>query len=294
MKEIKWNDRFNIGVERVDKAHEKMFSIVQKLMELVEDEKRSQWACSEGVKYFKSYAIKHFAEEEEYMQSINYNGYAVHKRLHDHMRDKTLTALEKDLEESMYSAESIQHFLGICIGWLTGHIMIEDRAITGKIDTRWKEEQMGDEITRLEKGISIVMKEVFKLKTEIVSEHYIGEDIGPAIFQRLTYISEEGERWQIFLELEEQLILSTVGEMMDVKFKKVDKIVLDAARQLSLQLMRYLAMYFRMKGQYKLEKDDIMTREQLLKEFDAGYPYYSLLFDTGIGYFAFCVKKKTR
>ena len=77
--EIKWNDRFNIGVASIDHAHQKLFSIVGKLVALNEDETKQQHACKEGIKYFKSYTLKHFADEEAYMQSINYSGYAMHK-----------------------------------------------------------------------------------------------------------------------------------------------------------------------------------------------------------------------
>ena len=52
-KEIEWNERFNIGVEEVDKAHRRLFSVVRKLMELSEDEKRGRWVCEEAIKYFK-------------------------------------------------------------------------------------------------------------------------------------------------------------------------------------------------------------------------------------------------
>ena len=58
-KEIKWNDRFKVGVESIDSAHKKLFSIVGKLIALNEDENKQRHACREGIKYFKSYTIKH-------------------------------------------------------------------------------------------------------------------------------------------------------------------------------------------------------------------------------------------
>ena len=61
--EIKWNDRFCIGVDTIDKAHQRLFAIVGKLIDLNEDEAKQQYACREGIKYFNSYAMKHFAEE---------------------------------------------------------------------------------------------------------------------------------------------------------------------------------------------------------------------------------------
>lgn len=143
-KEIKWNDRFNIGVDSIDTAHRRLFSIVGKLISLNEDETKQQHACREGIKYFKSYTIKHFEDEEAYMRSINYPNLAIHKSLHDSLRDKTLPALEEEMAEQDYSRESVQHFLGICVGWLNGHIMVEDRAITGKNPHKWVHQPADD------------------------------------------------------------------------------------------------------------------------------------------------------
>lgn len=290
--ELKWNERFNIGVDVVDNAHQRLFSIVRRLMNLSEDEKNSQWACAEGIKYLKSYTIKHFAEEEAYMKSIDYSGYEMHKRLHDNLRDKTIPALEKDLADSDYSPESIRHFLGICLGWLTGHIMVEDRAITGKTINKWNKEKTGEEIEALEKAVTNTMQDIFKLQTRTVSEHYSCENFGNSIIYRLTYRSNEGKRIQVFLVLEESLVLRTVGSMLDMQFKKVDKMVINATKLIAQKWVKRIGMHFELLAQYEIEKDHIMTMEQLQQEFNSGYPYYSLLFDTGIGYFAFCIKMR--
>ena len=131
--ELIWNNDFNIGVDVIDNAHQKLFSIVQRIMKLVNENNNQQLACAEGIKFFKNYTAQHFSEEEAYMRSINYPGYAMHKKLHDNLRDKTLPTLEQNLKDTDYSTESIERFLGICIGWLTGHIMIEDKAITARL-----------------------------------------------------------------------------------------------------------------------------------------------------------------
>ena len=127
-----WQDRFNIGVEVIDREHRKLFSIMNRLMKFREQEDKSQWVCQEGVKYFKDHAMKHFAEEEVYMASIDYKGFETHRRLHDNFRQKTLPALEEELNRTNYSEDAISHFLGVCAGWLIGHTLTEDRAITGK------------------------------------------------------------------------------------------------------------------------------------------------------------------
>ena len=289
-KAIEWNKQFNIGVDSIDNAHRKLFSIVQKLIHLSRDENNGQWACAEGIKYFKNYTTEHFADEESYMRSIDYKGYEIHKRLHDDMRYKTLTALEKDLTESNYSQESIHHFLGICLGWLATHILIEDRAITGKISNRWKIDHAGADMDTLKNGLITTLQEIFRSQTEIVSEHYSGEDFGPSMIIRLVYCSTTGKKVQIFMVLEEILVLRTVSAMLGMPLTKMDNLVMNAGKELSLQIVKQLGKYCRQLSQYQLESSHFMTPEQFkktsyLKIFD-----YSLLLNTGHGYFAFCVR----
>lgn len=289
-KTAEWNKQFNIGIKSIDDAHRKLFSIVRKLVHLSKDENNGQWACSEGIKYFKSYAIEHFTDEEAYMQSINYGGYEMHKRLHDDMRYKTLPALEKDLSESNYSQESIQHFLGICLGWLTAHIMIEDRAITGKILNKWKKDNTGANMKALEDALTETLEEIFRLQMEIVSEHYSGENFGNSIINRLTYHSKDGKHVQLFLNFEESLVLQVVSSFLGMHLKKVDKLVINAVKELSQQIADQVAVHLRLSSQYQLESIHVMTTEQFQQECSVEYFDYNLLFNTGTGYFAFCIQ----
>ena len=61
---VEWQDRFNIGVDFIDREHRKLFSIVNKLFAYDGNDSKSQWAYQEGIKFFKGHAMKHFAEEE--------------------------------------------------------------------------------------------------------------------------------------------------------------------------------------------------------------------------------------
>lgn len=289
-KEAEWNKQFNIGIDSIDNAHRKLFSIVRKLIHLSRDENNGQWACAEGIKYFKNYAIEHFTDEETYMQSIGYKEYEIHKRLHDDMRYKTLPVLEKDLTESNYSQESIQHFLGICLGWLTAHILIEDRAITGKISNRWKTDNAGADMDALKNALTVTIQKIFRLQTEIVSEHYSGEDFGTSLIIRLTYRSAVKKRVQIFMVLEKSLVLRAVSATLDMPLTKMDKLVMNAGKELSLRIAEQLGIHCRLFSQYQLESSHIMTIEQFRKTFYLEIFDYSLLLNTGHGYFAFCVK----
>ena len=288
-KTAEWNKQFNIGVASIDHAHQKLFSIVRKLIYLSEDEHNGQWACAEGIKYFRNYAMEHFADEEAYMQSIGYSGYEIHKHLHDDMRYKTLPALEKDLLESNYSQESIHHFLGICLGWLTAHIMIEDCAITGKISNKWKKNHTKEDMEALENALADMIQKIFSLQAEIVSEHYSGEHFGNSIIVRLTYRSKDGKATNIFLIFEEILVLQAVSSMLDMPLKKVDKLVINTICQISQQIAVQIGVRFPLfSSQNQLESTHIMTEEQFLQEYLKEYFDFGLLFNTGNGYFAFC------
>lgn len=294
MNSVQWNDRFNIGVEIVDKAHQRLFAIVGKMIELNEDADKRQYACRETIKYFKSYTQKHFAQEEEYMRSINYDRdrYEVHKHLHDDLRDKTIPVLEAELEEQNYSEEAVHHFLGICLGWLTDHVMITDRAITGRVSDRWVFNPTKEEFGALEEAVSQIMKAMMGITPRLVSEHYSGEDFGKGIFIRQTYRSKTNESIRIFLAFEERMVLQTFGEVLGRKLSGADQTVLYALKQVAKMLVKRVYEHYEALGAYQLEKENVLSHEQLLKEFNRGTLYYSLLYDgAGKGYFAFSVMK---
>ena len=291
--EIKWNSRFNIGVETIDKAHERLFAIVGKLISLNEDEHKQHYACREGVKYFRSYTLKHFAEEEAYMQSINYAGYAMHKSLHDNLRDETLPALEAELEEHDYSKEAVQHFVGICAGWLNAHIMIEDYAITGKSASKWMHSASENDTDALCKAFLHSLETLCHAKAQVVSQHYGGEDFasGKALCYRLTYLAKDKSRLQFYLAFEESLVLRTLSDILGQDIPKLDQTAVAAMKILSEQFVGTLRGHFMSDKKYLLEKSDLMTFDQFVRTFDKEYPPYSLLFSAeDKGYCAFCAE----
>ena len=295
MSEVKWNDRFNIGVEIVDRAHKKLFSIVGKLLSLTEDAEKQKHACQEGIKYFKSYTMKHFAEEEAYMRKIGYPDYEIHKSLHDNMQNHTLPALEQEMESQDYSAESIQHFLGICVGWLNAHIMIEDYAITGKTAHKWKHKATEDELVSLEKAVIQTFHDLFRLEAELVSDNYSGEDFasGKALCYRLNYHKQGGQNRQVVLIYEEQMVYKLISGLLGKQVNRIDKTIVEAMKLISNKFMGCMETHYAVGEGDKLEKINTLTFEQVARafEFEKQYPPYSLLFRTEKGdYFAMCIR----
>lgn len=286
-----WQEAYNTGVDFIDREHKKLFTIVNKL--LVSTEKpdgKSQWACQEGIKYFKGYAVRHFEEEEAYMRSIKYKDYTMHKRRHDNFREKTLPALERELTEKEYSYEAIRHFLGVCVGWLTGHTLSEDLAIVGRGESKWVNNLPREqEIKALEQMIIRLVRDLFKMDAQLINEHYTGEDFGDRLFYRLVYRSEKNTtRHDVVFAFEKKLLVKTAGQMLGVEFKELDDIVVNATRYIAQQFLDNVKKAFPTVDWYDVEMECLLTQGQFQEIFKKEYPQYSLLFNTEAGYFAFC------
>ena len=284
-----WHERYSIGVDVIDREHKKLFNIMNKLFAYGGNDEKSRWAYQEGIKFFKGHAMKHFAEEEVYMASIGYEGYETHRRLHDIFRKKTLPEIEKELEESFYSPEAVAHFLGVCAGWLIGHTMIEDRAITGGVSSRWTELLPEEEQAVMKKTIIQHLHDLFQLEARVISESYSGEKFGNGIYYRLVYGSDKGERWEFLLVFDEKLLVSTVGNLVDSDAEKVNVMMMNAARYISRQFVERIMSHFSTDGQVEIVEENLLPYKQFERVFERHNPQSSLLFDTGKGYFAYCM-----
>lgn len=288
MKQIVWNDRYKIGVDFIDKDHKLLFSTMNKLLQISEDEEKNEWVCREGVKFLKNHSLEHFKREEAYMMSINYEEYEVHKRLHDNFRDKTLPALESEMEEMEYSTESIRHFLGVCIGWVISHTLTEDLAILGKSGSKWTNIPNEGEHEALEQTIIQIVQDIFRLKAKMISEQYGGQDFGKVICCRFIYRGNEKKKWEVVLVYEEQLLLKIMSGILNMEYPKIDDMAINVSRYISRQFIERVRESFPALELFELEKESLLTHEQLVDSFEREHPSSSLLFDTGAGYFAFC------
>ncbi len=287
--QLVWQDRFNIGVEFIDREHRKLFSIMNKLFSSNGQEEKGQWVYQEGIKYFKNHAMKHFTEEEVYMASIGYPGFETHRRIHDNFRQKTLPALERELEQTGYSTDAVNHFMGVCAGWLIGHTLTEDRAITGKFASKWVGLLPEEEQEAVKKVIIQLVNDLFGLKAATISSHYGGEKFGKGIYYHLIYASRNGERWEVIFVLEEKLLLNTVGKLIGGSSDELNTMLVNAARYTAQQFANCITEHFPSTDLYEVKDEKLLTYDQFKRMFEGEQPQCSLLFDTGEGYFAYCV-----
>ncbi len=289
MRDLSWNEQLNIGVEVVDKAHARLFKIVGKLMKLVEYEAHCENACRESIRFLEDYTMTHFSEEEAYMRSVRYKGYEKHKKLHDDFRDTTLVSLKKYLERSGYSSGSVQRFISVLIGWLTGHIMMEDQAIIGHGDAKRAYDELPD--TEVIAGaVNQAMEDVFHLKAGLADGDYNGSSMRKAYYYRLCYDTQGGEKVQLLLGIEEQLARRGVGLMLGISAMQKPEMVKDTSMQIVEQFFHHLGKLFKSDTVYQICKKESMTRDEFRKDFMTRYPC-CLLFETRLGNFAFCARR---
>ena len=285
-----WNDRYNIGVDTIDQEHRKLFRILNKLFDVGQQKKKSWWVCQEAVKYFKDHALQHFHNEEEYMNAIGYAGLDMHKRIHDNFRDVTLPALERELELKHYAGNAIDHFLGVCAGWLIGHTLTEDQAIvSGETVKHWEKLLPEEEQEVMAQTIISRLYNMFQLDARLISNCYGGEKFGEGIYYRLIYSTKDRQRWEFFLIFEEQLLVNTIGSVMETKSKTLNVMLMNIVRYTARQFVEHIKGIFPSLAQAEVKEEQLLTYEQFRNIFEKYSPQFSLLFDTGAGYFAFCM-----
>lgn len=285
MEKIMWDDRYKMGVEAVDRAHAKLFRIVNKLFDLSQDVSANQAAYKEGIKYLEAYSMTHFSEEEAYMRSIRYGGYAEHKRIHDNFRNKTLISLKKDLELSGYSSSAVERFVGIMGNWLTEHIMLEDQAIVGKV-VRQKKRDLSTQIEIISKTVHHAVKEVLQTETKLVSTEYKGQNIGNGYYCCQYYQMGGGVVLQLLLGVEDVLFLRGIERIPGIRKREMtERDVLHVFGQLFERMGRL----FKVETKPEFGPENLLSRDNFRKEFMKGCPC-SLLFGTRSGALAFCYR----
>lgn len=283
-----WDKKFETGVESIDKEHKQLFTIIKKLLSMIENEEKSEFAFKEGIKFLNNHAIVHFNHEEEYMRNNNYGDYEIHKRIHDNFKNVTLPALDHELNEMHYSDSAVRHFVGVVIGWLVSHTITADMAIVGKNVKKYKDVPKEKYVEVLQQTVTRCWNDLFQMKPKTVSEHYDGEDFGNIIGLSFIFRGKQGGTWNVVLAYEEKLLLSIVGSMLNTEFKRSNDMVINITRQFSRQLIENIRDSFTMPDTFEMEREWLMNYEQIKKFYEQDPPQLSVLFSTKQGYFSFC------
>lgn len=122
-----WRDDYLLGIKQIDDQHKKLFEIAGNVFSLLNDELKIDKydEIVELIRELKDYAVFHFESEEEYMRSIGYRQYFLHKKEHNNFIEKVndidLNAVDE--KQDTYLREILQFI----IEWISGHILQTDR-----------------------------------------------------------------------------------------------------------------------------------------------------------------------
>lgn len=129
---LAFSDKYCTGIDLIDKEHMRLFEILADLNELNREEFLSDKydAIVDVVEELKDYTVKHFQDEERYMESIQYEGLAVQRNLHQSFIDKMDNIDLSDVDENQQAY--IDVLIDFLANWLINHIMKMDQRIPVK------------------------------------------------------------------------------------------------------------------------------------------------------------------
>lgn len=124
-----FTEKYLTGIELIDGEHKTLFEIIGEANDLVKAELLHD-KYDEIVNILtrlRDYTKEHFADEEEYMESINYPGIGAQKMAHKIFVSKLE---EIDLQHvDDHQQEYIEELLEFLFGWLSNHILKMDKMI---------------------------------------------------------------------------------------------------------------------------------------------------------------------
>lgn len=122
---------YYIGIDMIDEEHAQLFSYANEAYELLQDEftpdKYDKIDCILDKLY--DYTKKHFADEENYMESIHYKKIFTQKIQHQEFIDKLDEFIQNHHKGTDHQDEQIIEILTYLTDWLVNHILYVDGQI---------------------------------------------------------------------------------------------------------------------------------------------------------------------
>jgi hemerythrin len=122
-----WTPSLSVGVASIDEQHKMLFEKTDRLFEAGKNNRAKEY-IGELLDFLEAYTTKHFSDEENYMRSIQYPGYADQKKAHDNFISQ-LAKLKSDYETSGGNLLVILNANQMLLDWLTKHISRMDKKI---------------------------------------------------------------------------------------------------------------------------------------------------------------------
>ncbi len=125
MPEIKWEDKFSVGVKELDEQHQKIIEIINRISRLISAGDYSDLELLSILQELTDYAHYHFTNEEIYFREFDYDQTEPHIKEHDDYRRKI-----EELRDNYYGeqkAQTISELSDFINFWWIHHINHSDQ-----------------------------------------------------------------------------------------------------------------------------------------------------------------------
>ena len=119
-----WDSNLETGYEKIDSQHKLLIAMVNKLIEASSTGKDAV-VVTEALDFLASYAVNHFADEEQLQVTYSYPDYVGHKRKHDDFKLVVAGLIQRVRNEGP-TEELIESVCDTIGSWLLDHIMGDD------------------------------------------------------------------------------------------------------------------------------------------------------------------------
>ncbi len=127
---ITWSNEYSVNIKEIDRQHQFLINIINKMHELVMTDTRDGANRSDIRRVFAKladYTDYHFRTEEELFKTHNYPGFQIHKRQHNELVLQVLELQRRFLKNEVSITQEIFDFLK---EWLLNHILVSDKEYT--------------------------------------------------------------------------------------------------------------------------------------------------------------------
>lgn len=129
LKTFEWSEELSVGVPDMDHQHHQLVDMINELIATMDTDDLSKILTS--YKALGSFVVKHFNDEEEFMEKIGFESLGVHKQIHIQLLDK-VGVFQAEMEQGRLDKLKLVEFLKM---WLRSHIM----GIDAKYGVKYRE-----------------------------------------------------------------------------------------------------------------------------------------------------------
>ncbi|MBN1118728.1 MAG: bacteriohemerythrin [Bacteroidales bacterium] len=126
MELIKWNNKYNLGIEIIDQQHQNLVKIINDFYAELKT-KTNDALIAELIDKMKDYIEYHFKSEEEMLEKNSYPNIEAHKTQHKEFVKKVKSLKSRYRKGEIILSFEVTSFLK---EWLMQHILVSDKEYT--------------------------------------------------------------------------------------------------------------------------------------------------------------------